>query len=519
LIPEAIESIIIANNLPNPKSEINNERLKLIFMSIKSLCFLFFVSYAGSGCAQSQTKYADSVQEKIKQVENNISGWVQIEGVKSVWTLPERMKYYHVNGLSIAVIHNYKLEWAKGYGWADSAMQIPVTTQTLFQAASISKSLNAVGVLKLAQENKLDIHTDINDYLKSWQLPASNFTADKKVTVYNLLNHTAGLNVHGFLGYEKGDIIPSIVQILNGEKPANSEAIRSVAIPGTKVEYSGGGIEISQLIVMDITHEPYDKYQWEEVLKPLGMTHSSYTQPPPKNKIALLSTGYDTNGKEINGNYHIYPELAAAGLWTNPIDLSKFIIETQLSYEGKSNKVLSQTMTKKMLTPFEGSDAGLGVFIDHIGNRTYFQHGGSNEGFKSQYFASLTGGDGVVVMVNSDQDAILRDVINSVAQAYNWKDFYKPEKRKVINVPVDTLQQYVGNYSFNQAAISVFKKDNNLFLSLNGGSPMRLFFTSNTDFFVMEIQASSVKFEKNATGNNYDIVLKDRGNDVRFVKK
>lgn len=176
-------------------------------------------------------------------------------------------------------------------------------------------------------------------------------------------------------------------------------------------------------------------------------------------------------------------------------------------------------MTKEILTPFKGSDAGLGVFIDSIGNRAYFQHGGSNEGFKSQYFASLTGGDGVVVMVNSDQDAILRDVINSVAQAYNWKDFYKPQKRKAINVPDDTLQRYVGNYSFNQINISVFKKGNNLFLSRIGGAPMQLFFTSDTDFFVMEIQASRVKFEKNKAGNNYDIVLKDGDNDLRFVRK
>lgn len=424
-------------------------------MYIKNLCFLFLFGYACSACSQSRTKYSDRVEEKIKQVENNISGWVQIEGIKSVWTLPERMQYYHVNGLSIAVIHNYKLEWAKGYGWADSANQIPVTTQTLFQAASISKSLNAVGVLKLAQENILNIHEDINDYLKSWRIPESNFTADKKVTVYNLLNHTAGLNIHGFLGYEKGDSIPSIVQILRGEKPANSEAIKSQAEPATKVEYSGGGIEVSQLIVMDITHQPYDKYQWDEVLKPLGMTNSFYTQPPPKNKMALLATGYDTNGKEIKGKYHIYPELAAAGLWTNPTDLSKFIIETQLSYEGKSNKVLSQTMTKEMLTPFKSSDAGLGVFIDSIGNKKYFQHGGSNEGFKSQYFASLKGGDGVIVMVNSDQDPILHDVVSSVALAYNWKGFPRPVKRKTVIVPDYTLLQYTGNYYLNQINISL----------------------------------------------------------------
>lgn len=488
-------------------------------MHIKNLCFLLLIGYTFSAYSQSETKLSSSVEEKIKQVENNISGWVQIEGVKSVWTLPERVQFYHVNGLSIAVIHNYKLDWAKGYGWADSAKQVPVTTQTIFQAASISKSINAVGVLKLAQEKKLNIHEDINHYLKSWHLPESNFTADKKVTVYNLLNHTGGLNVHGFLGYQKGDSLPSIVQILNGENPTNSEAIRSQAVPGTKVEYSGGGIEISQLIVMDITHEPYDKYQWNEVLKPFGMNNSFYTQSVPKNKTALLATGYDTNGKEIRGKYHIYPELAAAGLWTNPTDLSKFIIETQLSCQGKSNKVLSQTMTKEMLTPFKGNDAGLGVFIDSIGNRKYFQHGGANEGFRCQYFASVTGGDGIVVMVNSDQDGILRDVINSVAQAYNWKDFYKPQKRKTVNVPDDILKRYVGNYFLNQINISVFKKGNNLFLSRNGGAPMQLFFTSNTDFVLMQIQANNIRFEKSKIGTNYDIVLKDGNNDVRFVKR
>lgn len=339
--------------------------VRILFLLLSFIC-------ACSDYSQAQKKYADSVKEKIRQVENNITGWVQVDGVKSVWTLQERMRYYHVNGLSIAVIHNYKLEWAKGYGWADSAKKIPVTTKTLFQAASISKSLNAVGVLKVAQERKVNIHDDINNYLKSWQLPESKFTVDKKVSIYNLLNHTAGLNVHGFLGYEKGDSIPSIVQILNGERPANSDAVRSYAVPGTKVEYSGGGVLISQLIVMDVTHEPYDKYQWNEVLKPLGMVNSFYTQPPPKNKSPFLATGYDTNGKEIKGKYHIYPELAPAGLWTNPVDLSKFIIETQLSYEGKSNKILSRTMTLEMLTPFPGSDAGLGVFIDSIGNRRYF---------------------------------------------------------------------------------------------------------------------------------------------------
>src|SRR6478735_8750485 len=175
---------------------------------------------------------------------------------------------------------------------ADKASNTPVTTQTLFQAASISKSLNAVGVLKLEQDKKIDLYTDINTYLKSWQFPYDTISHGKKITVANLLSHTAGLTVHGFAGYAKGESIPSVVQILNGEKPANSAPIRSQEEPGERSEYSGGGTTISQQIVIDVTHQPYDEYMWQKVLQPLGMTSSSYTQPPAKDKEKLLSTGY-----------------------------------------------------------------------------------------------------------------------------------------------------------------------------------------------------------------------------------
>ena len=123
--------------------------------------------------------------------------------------------------------------------------------------------------------------------------------------------------------------------------------VRSMYEPGLKSEYSGGGITISQLIVMDVTHQPYDKYMYDNVLKPLGMTGSTYSQPPAGNiKPELLATGlFLWWQQELTGKYHIYPEQAAAGLWTNPTDLSKYIIETQLAYAGKSHKVLDQQTT------------------------------------------------------------------------------------------------------------------------------------------------------------------------------
>lgn len=396
------------------------------------------------------------------------------------------MAFYHINGLSIAVIHDNKIAWAKGYGWADSADQKPVNAKTLFQAASISKSLNAVGLLTLVQDKKLDLNTDINQYLTSWKFPDDSISKNKKINVANLLSHTAGLTVHGFAGYAKKDSLPTIIQVLNGEKPANSAPIRSQAVPGIQSVYSGGGITISQQILTDLTHEPYDHYMWNHVLQPMGMLNSSYTQPPSAKAQPELATGYRATGKEIEGKYHIYPEQAAAGLWTNPTDLANYIIETNLSYDGKSSKVLSQANTKLRLTPYIDTAAALGVFISKAGGDIYFSHGGANEGFRSQYYGNVNTGDGVVVMVNSDNGGILNEVINSVAKVYHWKDFYKPVKKTVIQMPTATLQPYLGSYVLDGDTLTIKQQNGQLALEAGDG-PWKIHFTSPTDFFVYEV--------------------------------
>ena len=228
-----------------------------------ALAFLLIVQL--NSCAQT----ADT-SDKIKQVENNLVANVQTEGDSPI-NIKDRMTYYHIKGVSIAVIHNYKIEWAKGYGWADDSLKIPVTPKTLFQAGSISKSLNSIGVLELVEQKKIDLYTDINTYLRSWKFPYDSLSKGKKITVANLLSHTAGLTVHGFGGYEKGEAIPTVVQVLDGKKPANSAAVRSMYAPGLKYEYSGGGTTISQLIIMDITNGPYDIYLLIYVLIRVGI--------------------------------------------------------------------------------------------------------------------------------------------------------------------------------------------------------------------------------------------------------
>ncbi|HEX5153864.1 MAG TPA: serine hydrolase domain-containing protein [Parafilimonas sp.] len=485
---------------------------------IKLIYLLFLIATLSTSCAQTQqNSYSTSTEDTIKMVENGLSGAVQIQDSVNTWNIEDRMKAKGINGVSIAVIRNYKIAWAKGYGRADKDANTPVTTQTLFQAASLSKSLNAVGVLKLAQDKKIDLYTDINQYLKSWKFPYDTVSHGKKITIANLLSHTAGLTVHGFGGYETGDSIPTLEQILDGKHPANSDPVRSMFEPGLRSEYSGGGTTIAQQIVMDVTGEPYATYMQQNVLDPLGMTMSSYQQPPARDKEKYLSTGYRGNGEVIKGKYHIYPEQAAAGLWTNPTDLAKYIIETQLSLQGKSSKVLNAEFTKLRLTPYIDSSAAFGVFIMEKGGVKYFSHGGANEGFRCQYFGSFDGGNGVVVMVNSDDGSIMNEIINSVASVYQWKDFYTPTVRKAIAVTKDMIDAYSGKYVLDKDTVTISADEGKTLLHVSNGENYRIYFSTEQDFFSPELPFD-LKFEKDNSGRVTNIYFKSRGREMRAMR-
>lgn len=452
-----------------------------------------------TGCRSAgQAKYSPETLERIKQVENNLGDWVKTQN-DTAWNLTERMKHHNIVGVSIAVVHNFKIDWVKGYGWADVSEKRPVTDKTLFQAASISKSLNSVGVLKLVQEGKLDLHKDINSYLKSWKFPYDTVSKGKQITLASLLSHTAGLTIHGFPGYALGDSLPSVQQVLDGQKPANTEPVRSAMEPGLRVVYSGGGTTISQLIVTDVTGLPYHEYMQKNVLDPMGMKGSSYSQPPAGIDSILLATGYKPDGTPVKGKYHIYPEQAAAGLWTNPTDLCRYIIETMLSYNGKSEKVLTPEFTRLRLTPVM-ENAGLGVFLNGRDSVLYFSHSGGNEGFTCYYVGDVVNGNGMVIMTNSDNGSLCSEVANSVATVYGWKDYYKPVYKTITEVDEAILEKYTGTYSVEGSSFTVKKEGKQLLIGPYPGIWVKVYFTSDTDFFVRESQ-DDMKFVVDEKGS------------------
>ena len=446
----------------------------------------------------AQTTYSKEVEEQIKQFENSLAGRVQVKG-KETFNIMDRMAHYKVKGISVAVVQDYKVVWAKGYGWADEQEKRPVTTETLFEPGSISKSLNAVGILKLVQDKKLDLDTDINTYLTSWQFPYDAVSNNKKITLAQLLSHSAGLNVHGFPGYDLLGKIPTVPQVLDGQAPANTPAVRSEFEPGTKYQYSGGGTTISQLILTDVTKQPYDVFMYENVLKPMGMVNSFYTQPAPMDKRHLCASGYHRNGKAVENKFHVYPEQGAAGLWMTPTDLCQYIIETQLAYEGKSSKVLNQEMVRLHLTPYNDGSAAMGTFIDNRNGTLYFQHSAGNVGFCGQFYGSMEGGDGVAIFMNSDEYAFMPEVLNSVATVYGWKGYYTPVNKNVVKVPEKILQSYVGVYMVQpNTFVNILKKGDDYF-QFADGTYFKMYFTNETDYFNMEIETEK-HFIKDASG-------------------
>jgi CubicO group peptidase (beta-lactamase class C family) len=347
------------------------------------------------------------------------------------FTLQQLMDRFHVPGMSVAVIRDFKVHWAKGYGVADVTTGARVDTETLFQAASISKPVAAMAVLKAVADKRFGLDDDINTILKSWKLPPGEFARQVAVTPRMLLSHTSGLgDGFGFPGYHPSAPRPTLVQILDGIKPSNVGPVRLERPPSTAMKYSGGGVTIMQLALTDAVGKPFPDIVRESVLVPAGMTRSGYDQPLSAERDANAARAHNGAGKAMDAKWHVYPELEAAGLWTTPTDLSAFAIELQQSLHGRSNRVLSRAMAQEMVTPVGVGDYAVGFAIERHGEGWYFRHSGGNWGFGCDLVAHRLKGYGVAIMTNTDAaGGLINEVRARVMAAYDWDWLDKPVPR------------------------------------------------------------------------------------------
>lgn len=334
-------------------------------------------------------------------------------------SIEELLKRLHVPGLSIAVIHDFKLHWANGYGVVDARSKRQVGPATRFQAASISKPVTALAAMRLVQEGRLMLDADINTILTSWRMPASALTRDQPVTARALFSHTSGADDgFGFDGYDPAAPLPSIVQILDGKKPANNGKVLFARAPFEASKYSGGGLMIVQQALTDVTGTPFPQLLQATVLKPLGMTRSSFLPPVDDGDVALA---HDKHGQRMNAPWRVYPELAAASLWSTPTDLAALIIDIQTALRGPGGRVLGQQAAREMTTPVGVGRYGIGLAIDQRGDGWYFSHGGSNWGYRAFMLGHLRKGYGLVIMTNGDNGmALMNQVADRITNAYQW---------------------------------------------------------------------------------------------------
>ncbi len=430
------------------------------------------------------------------------------------------MKKRQIPGLSLAIIEGGKVVKLKGYGTTERDGKVPVTPATLFQAGSVSKPVAALGALHLVEKGKLALDEDVNAKLLTWKVPENAFMAGKKVTLRGLLSHTAGLTVHGFPGYPVDVKMPTVPQILNGEAPANTGPVRVDIAPGSTSRYSGGGYTVMQQLLVDVSGKPFPQYMQDSVLAPLGMNDSSYAQPQPAKRASMAASGHYLDRSPVKGRWHLYPEMAAAGLWTNAADLSRFAIAIQQSLAGKSNPVISAKLTRDMLTDQKGG-VGLGLFLRGESQALQFAHGGRDAGFDTRFFGFAETGQGAVIMINAnDNSRMLERIVNVISNEYRWPDARPVPGIAASDAKFDPAmaERVAGRYEVSNNNMLALVSDNGQLVSMSDGMPDEQFAPTGPLAFRSTTSARTLTFEVDDKGAVTGFVLGNEGRDRKVPR-
>jgi len=433
--------------------------------------------------------------EIANAVEHGLLPPVTVVGEDPRMDLQARMQHHGIPGISIAVFENYEIVWSGAYGTANASTGREITPRTLLQAASISKPVNAMAVLLAAEAGDLSLDAPINELLRSWNLPDNEHTAKSPVTLRHLLSHTGGTTVHGFPGYATAAPLPTAAQVLDGETPANTDAVRVNQQPGLAFRYSGGGTTISQIALVDsLGGTAYPDILANLVLQPLGMLDSTYAQPLPADRLGQAAAAHHRSGTVVAGDHHVYPEMAAAGLWTTPTDLARFFLAISRARAGKPSPVpetVARAMTTRGLSGGEpGTNVSLGTFVYSRNGVEMFGHGGANHGFRSIARVGLDTGYGFVMMANSDNGfALFVEIERALMGRPGWPG--NPPALTRAAVPAAELASMAGRYAANGAlAFTIAVTDGRIEYSKPFRQPVELIAVGDRRFIARDSGAA-----------------------------
>lgn len=443
------------------------------------------------------TSATDSAADpRIGQVEQNLPPAVLIEGEEPPKiAIDDLMSRLGVPAASIAVIDDGRLTWSRAYGAATSG-GAKATTGTLFQAGSVSKAVVAVAVMRMVEAGRLDLDTDVNHYLHSWRVPDNEFTRVEKVTLRQLLSHTAGVSALDLDTGGEPASAPSLLQIMNGEAPSPGRPVTVESVPGSERRYSNEGYGIIQLVLADVTGREFPALMRELVLQPARMSRSTFQQPLPDHWRAEAATGHAPGAQPLPTGWLVYHNLAAAGLWTTAEDLAAFVIQVQASLAGRPGSVLTRSSAELLLDdPAIGR--GLGLSVRGEGSTRSFGHSGRNSGFVCTVRGLAAGDKGVVICANSDAAIpLLEGVVLATARAYGWSAAISPRRVRPHPLPEPTIAELTGRYAVDGYEVIIGRRDGGLTISHAGGQDV-LIPTSDTTC-LQQLDGMEITFERDA---------------------
>ncbi|MBQ0984632.1 amino acid adenylation domain-containing protein [Streptomyces sp. F63] len=306
-----------------------------------------------------------------------------------------------VPGASLAVIEGGELVAVEHHGVRTSGGDEPVTDGTVFQVGSLSKLITAVGAVRLAEQGLVDLDEDVTRYLRSWTVPDGTV-----ITLRGLLGHTAGLAPTPSAGQPRGDTLADLPGLLSGRRPDLHPPVRAELAPGSVFRKANVHFSVVQQVLMDVTGEHFDALMRRTVLDPFGMTASSFDQSFPEQPDRPAASGHDEDGRPLPGGWRLWPDTAAAGLWTTATDVAKALLEVRRAYLGRPAALIGRDTARGLLAPqHPHSGYGLGTVVDDLGDDVQFGHGGAGAGYHALAMCRIGAGTGFVVLTNGEAGA------------------------------------------------------------------------------------------------------------------
>lgn len=464
--------------------------------------------FLAAGWAASCDSKAILTRKRVKSVEEGLTGPCYLKGTRpKTFDLRKRMAFYRVPALSIAVVDGGRLEWAKAYGTRTAGMVDPPRVETLFQAGALSQPPAAAAALRLVEQGRLGLESDVNAVFRGRRLPSPEGGGRSPVTLAALLSHSAGFESLELAGVPPGSAGPTLDQVLDGAPPALNPPLRPSAGPGIRDLYSDASYAYLERLLMDAAGKPFPDLMRELVLDPAGMSDSTYEAPLPEDWRSRAATGHLADGRAVEGGWLDHPARAAKGLWTTPSDLVVFAAAIMDAAAGRSTSPLGAAAARAMLTPRVGV-RGLGFVVEGATRETLLASlEGRTEGFAAMLVLVPDKGQAAAVMTNGDNgEFLVGEILRALSAAYGWA-YFIPEEKPLYRIDAAIIADYVGRYRLGpDSVLEVAAADPGLTLTVGGRAPVRFYVDSESVFFSLDTPAR-VRFQRDGAGRVDRLIL------------